>query len=435
LEVEWVTAPELISDSAKVLLIPIDASRTKRWEDLPLQTRLPTVALLLGSLALVEAAEVRLTRSGFHECLAIEGLTATELGRTLRRAVARTQNIAAAPNDGLPHADALVGPCPRCGAPDQAEFESCTACGEEADTGLAATIAAHSMPENRSRLIGAEHSGYMFEELIQVGSFGAVYRATRHADQLVVAVKVLNLFRDETDETDDTRSRFDREGSIQRKLLHPNIVSVLDRTTVDNRPAIVMEFVPGQSLQQFIESGDAAISSRKSVVRFLELLDGVGFAHRWGIVHRDIKPANILVDDSQEPAVWKLTDFGLAKLKGRAGTTRVGEVLGTARYMAPEQISNAGKTDERADVYSLAGCIFELLSGSAPFPHKSDIRAMVAQLRDDPGHVSDLNPGIPRTIGDVVQRGLTKEPENRYRTCSAFGTALRRAMRETWPAS
>lgn len=202
---------------------------------------------------------------------------------------------------------------------------------------------------------------------------------------------------------------------------------MLDRITVASRPGVVMEFVGGPTLRDHIDTGIPIRSPKSTLLQFIDLLDGVAFAHRWGVVHRGIKPENILIDTRQTPPVWKLTDFGLAKLRGSSRVTQAGEVLGTARYMAPEQI--AGETDHRADLYSLACCVAEVLTGTAPFTHDSDVRTMVAQLNEAAAHISDLNPEIPRGVGDVVARALSKEPEERFATCGAVSTALRRATR------
>ena len=152
------------------------------------------------------------------------------------------------------------------------------------------------------------------------------------------------------------------------------------------------------------------------------MADALDHAHRHGLVHRDVKPANVLV---QPDGRVKVTDFGIAKATGTDDLTRTGTVVGTARYLAPEQV-NGETVDARADVYALGLVLYEMLTGRPPFGGDTDIATAVARLTSAPEPIRSLRPEVPRTVEDVVARSLARDPEYRY-------SSARRAARRAAP--
>lgn len=238
------------------------------------------------------------------------------------------------------------------------------------------------------------------------GGMAVVYRArhvelgSEHAIKLLIAVKP------------ELQERLLQEGRIQARLHHPNLVRVHDVLRVDGRPALVMEFVDGPSL-------DAYVASRKLPLEALERLfrgvcAGVAHAHSNGMIHRDLKPANVLVHVVDGVAIPKVTDFGIAKVLelGDSGGTSAGTAMGTPRYMAPEQIRNAKGVDAGADVYALGSMLYELVSGQ-PLVDSVDLVGIYERAMKD--EVPDLGaiPGVPERIVNTVRHALRGERRNR----------------------
>jgi eukaryotic-like serine/threonine-protein kinase len=228
-----------------------------------------------------------------------------------------------------------------------------------------------------------------------------------------VAVKRLR-----TDAPEESLTRFRREARLGATLNHPNFVSVYDTIATDDCALIVMEYVPGQSLEELAERGPM---DPEEVVAILEgAADAMDHAHKQGVVHRDIKPANILV---REDGTVKLADLGIARAVDATQITAEGKVIGTAAYMAPERFQAAGSGGPASDVYSLAAVAYELLSGSsAEAPggggHAPDRRALAARW-----------PGAPSGVFSVVLRGLSEDPVRRQSSAGEFVEELQDALR------
>jgi eukaryotic-like serine/threonine-protein kinase len=231
-----------------------------------------------------------------------------------------------------------------------------------------------------------------------------------------VAVKLLlpELAVDEA-----LRVRFRNEAIAAAKLTHPGIVATYDTGDDDGTAYIVMELVEGKTLRSLIdEQGRLAVHDAVDIST--QVADALEHAHRQGLVHRDIKPANVLV---QSDGRVKVTDFGIAKAAGGDDLTRTGTVVGTARYLAPEQV-NGHPVDGRADVYALGLILYEMLAGSAPFGGDSDMATAVARLTNTPEPVRTARPEVSRPLEDVVARSLARDPEYRYPSAQAFKDAL-----------
>jgi len=258
---------------------------------------------------------------------------------------------------------------------------------------------------------------YVVEELIGEGGIAQVWRATHVELDTTVALKVLMWRRKRLAE------RLLQEGRIQAKLRNPHVVTVTDVVRHDGQVALVMEYVSGMPL-------DAAIASRggfgldEGLQLAAQILAGVAAAHRLEILHRDLKPANILLDQHAGRVMAKVTDFGIAKVVRDASEkgTRTGAIMGTPGYIAPEQAIDASSVDARADVFSAAAIIYEMLAGVPAFPHsEGDISATSAGLKTP---LSEILGGCPEGVCKSLQKALKPYPEARHATADAFAAAL-----------
>jgi hypothetical protein len=243
-------------------------------------------------------------------------------------------------------------------------------------------------------------------ELLGQGGMGAVYKARQpHLDRLV-ALKVLSprLAADPS-----FAERFTREALVLARLSHPHIVTLHDVGEAGGWRYLVMEYVPGATLRQVLRTG--AFSAREALALVPQLCDALDYAHAQGVVHRDLKPENILLDDRGQA---RIADFGLAKLGGAGdpGITRTGQVLGTAAYMAPEQMAGTGEVDHRADLFALGVVIYEMLTGELP----------VGRFAPPSRRVQ-----VDVRLDEVVLRALERTPEQRWQSAGevrrAFGAA------------
>ena len=234
-----------------------------------------------------------------------------------------------------------------------------------------------------------------------------------------VAVKILraDLAADE-----GTRARFRHEAIAAARLSHPNIVSTYDTGDDDGIAYIVMELIEGTTLRHLIdEHGGLPVAD---VIRIgKQVADALDAAHRAGLVHRDVKPANVLVPPA---GPVKVTDFGIAKAAGADDLTRTGTVMGTARYLAPEQV-NGRPTDPRTDVYALGLLIYEALCGHPPFGGDTEIATAMARLTTSAPAVRAERPEVSQALDDVIHRCLARQPSARFGSAAAVRDALDRA--------
>ncbi len=249
------------------------------------------------------------------------------------------------------------------------------------------------------------------------GGMGTVFEAEDTRLNQTVAVKVVRSL--ELDE--ESLARFEREGQTLTKLSHPNIVSILDTGCEDEVHFIVMEYITGQNLKDFIASQpehcvdtEIALDITRQISRALK------HAHSRGILHRDIKPANIVVSDDNQA---KLMDFGVAKSMGLTTLTQTGDVVGTAAYMAPEQA--LGETlDARLDLYSLGCVLFEMVVGQRPFPGKNAARLIYSHVNHTPSlpvrAVVDISPALE----EMIFKLLAKDPNQRYQSAAEVIEAI-----------
>jgi len=252
------------------------------------------------------------------------------------------------------------------------------------------------------------------------GAMGVVYKGYDPAIQRHVALKVIRKADLDPADAAAVLERFKREAQAVGKLHHPNIVAIYDYGEDDDFAFIAMELVTGRALREHIRSG-----YRPELKEFPEilihLLEGLEYSHIQGVVHRDIKPANVLISDM---GVAKISDFGIARIEA-SHLTKMGEVLGTPFYMAPEQFS--GSADERSDIYSAAVIVYEVLTGRRPFDG-AGAPLMRKILEEMPPPPSGLEPRLPREIDAVLMKALAKEPTERYRNARQFAGALLQAF-------
>jgi serine/threonine protein kinase len=271
---------------------------------------------------------------------------------------------------------------------------------------------------------------YQIADEIGHGAMGVVYKAFDPAIGRTVAIKTIHL----TELTDlDAGQRIERlmrEAQSAGTLSHPNIVTVYDVLQQDEFAYIVMEFVPGPSLEEILHT--QKLPPRDELLLYLrQMAEALDYAHRKGIVHRDVKPANIIISEpaSSGERIAKIAGFGVATPVSDE-ITHSGSLTGAPSYMSPEQIAG-DSVDGRSDQFSLAVVVYELLSGVKPFAGET-LPALVHSIcTDDPTPIEQLNTALSPTVGKVMMRALSKRPEDRFPSVSDFVGALSIALAES----
>ncbi len=228
----------------------------------------------------------------------------------------------------------------------------------------------------------------------------------------------------------EIRRRFTAEARVLASLDHPHVVPVYDFVEREDVCLLVMEFLPGGTLRSRVVAA-GGFTAPHAVAVTLACTSGLSAAHRRGILHRDVKPENMLFATS---GALKVADFGIAKVIGGPGTaiTKLGEVIGTPAYIAPEQVRGGGLSPA-TDMYAVATMLYELLSGHLPFTAEGDDLALLFKhAYEKPISLRDVAPGLPDGLATVVMRGLATEPADRFATAEDFGVALAEACAEAW---
>lgn len=267
---------------------------------------------------------------------------------------------------------------------------------------------------------------YVINALLGQGGMSAVYKANDPNLKRVVAVKLIHSHL----ATDPSFViRFEEEATAVARLRHPNIVQVFDFNSDGGVYYMVLEFIPGETLQEHLKRLNK--SGRKmpieDAIRYtVNICDAMGYAHKQGIIHRDIKPANIMLDVHGQAI---LMDFGIVKILGGDSHTATGAVVGTARYMSPE-IIRAEVPDQRSDIYSLGITLYEMLSGDTPFNSDSAMSLMMMHMKEPVPDLSLVRPELPSALIKVVQKSLEKEAKDRYSSAAEMAAALKRVLAE-----
>ena len=260
---------------------------------------------------------------------------------------------------------------------------------------------------------------YAIERLLGLGGMGSVYLARDLTLDRPVAIKIINQ---DVASHPGLRERFLQEARTVAKLRHPNIVPVYAAGEARGMLYFVMEFVPGESLRD-VMTREKRVDSERGTRILREVALALGHAHGHGLVHRDVKPENILID--QESGAARLTDFGVARaFESDGALTQAGMVLGSPRYMSPEQASGDRVIDGRSDLYSLALVGYEMLAG-VPVVESSTVAGMlVKHITESPTPLGTRVPDIPAHLATAMDRGLAKDPAARWQTGEAFAEAV-----------
>lgn len=250
---------------------------------------------------------------------------------------------------------------------------------------------------------------YEIQEIIGVGGMSVVYKAYDNVDDRIVAVKIL---KDEFLTNDDFVRRFKNESKAIALLSHPNIVKVYDVSFGEKLQYIVMEYVDGITLKEYIQKQNA-ITWNDALFFTTQILRALQHAHDKGIVHRDIKPQNIiLLSDGS----IKVADFGIARFSRSDTKTLTDTAIGSVHYISPEQ-AKGEFTDEKADIYSVGVVLYEMLAGKVPFEADNAVSVALMQLQNDAKKLTEINPDIPLGLEQICIHAMQKNPDDRY--CSA----------------
>ena len=263
---------------------------------------------------------------------------------------------------------------------------------------------------------------YEVQEIIGVGGMSVVYKAYDNIDDRVVAVKIL---KDEFAKNEDFKRRFKNESKVIALLSHPNIVKVYDVNFGERLQYIVMEYIDGITLKEYINK-QGAITWNDALFFMTQILKAVQHAHDKGIVHRDIKPQNIILLANGN---IKVADFGIARFSRSDTKTLTEEAIGSVHYIAPEQ-AKGEPTDEKADIYSLGVVLYEMLSGLVPFDADSAISVALMHVQADPKRLTEINPEIPMGLEQICAHAMQKNPLDRYQTANEMLIDIERIIKK-----
>lgn len=279
---------------------------------------------------------------------------------------------------------------------------------------------------------------YRLLELVGQGGMGKVYRVVDLNDNSIAAVKVMhNHLKSDA----SSRLRFEREARLAVGLKHANVLEVTNYGLTDeNEPFIVMEFLVGESLDEFIQRRKPPLAASMLVPIFMQICAGLHYAHQSGVVHRDMKPSNImLIEDTNSDRLHvKIVDFGIAKVCKTTGEvcptsgkpldlsiTQPGEIFGSPLYMSPEQCFGE-EVNCRSEVYSLGCMMFESLTGTAPLRGKNARETFLQRMSGQAPRLSDIYPegAFPKQLENIISRCLQRDPEDRFESVANLSIAL-----------
>ncbi len=255
-------------------------------------------------------------------------------------------------------------------------------------------------------------------EKLGEGGMGVVYKALDVTLGRIVALKFISASA-AADES--MKQRLMHEAKACAALNHPNITTIYEFVQTEEHQFIAIEFIEGKTLDFVLEAKPFALEEVLSLA--LQLLDGLEAAHRKGIIHRDLKASNIMLDSDDRV---KIMDFGLAKLAQGSMLTQAGSTVGTAAYMSPEQ-AKGETTDHRTDIYSLGVVLYQLLTGTLPFPHAHHLAILYAVVNEDPKPPKQLNPAIPDQLEKIVLKAMAKIPAERFQSCGEMAQGILQA--------
>lgn len=251
---------------------------------------------------------------------------------------------------------------------------------------------------------------YEIQEIIGVGGMAVVYKAYDNQENRIVAIKIL---KEEFVSNEEFLRRFKNESKAIAMLSHPNIVRVFDVSFGDLIQYIIMEYIEGITLKEYIER-QGSLRWKDAVHFTLQILKALQHAHDKGIIHRDVKPQNIMV---LSDGTIKVTDFGIARLARSEQRTITDKAIGSVHYISPEQ-ARGERTDERADIYSVGVMLYEMLTGKLPFQAESAVSVAIMQLQREPQLPTEINGSIPLGLEQITMHAMQKNPERRYQSAA-----------------
>jgi eukaryotic-like serine/threonine-protein kinase len=267
-------------------------------------------------------------------------------------------------------------------------------------------------------------AGYQIRKRIGVGGFGAVYLAERESDKTKVAIKIM-LARVAVDE--DARRKFAQEINLLKGLSHKHVVTVLDSGSAGSAFYFVMEFCPGGSVADYMETTGGVLKPSTALPIMRQALDGLAFAHGRGIVHRDLKPSNILLSGTPASPLAKIADLGLAKnfeKAGFSGMTVTGAYAGTPLFMPKEQLLNFKYVKPVSDVWSIGATFYNMLTGQTPRDYPKGCDPMEVILRGEIIPIGSRLPDLPPGLASVIDKAIQAKPGDRYQDAKEMLDAL-----------
>lgn len=269
------------------------------------------------------------------------------------------------------------------------------------------------------KYIGKRLDGrYEIHELIGVGGMANVYRCNDTVDDREVAIKIL---KDEYLNNEEFIRRFKNESKAIAMLSHPNIVKVYDVSFGDMIQYIVMEYIDGITLKEYIDM-QGVIEWKDALHLTTQILKALQHAHECGIVHRDIKPQNIML---LQDGTIKVTDFGIARFSDKSTRTMTDQAIGSVHYIAPEQ-ARGEVTDGKTDIYSVGVMFYEMLTGKLPFDSDSAVTIALMQLQSTPKMPREVNPAIPVGLEQITMKAMKKQPSDRYSSAAEMLSDIER---------
>lgn len=264
---------------------------------------------------------------------------------------------------------------------------------------------------------------FVIESELGRGGMGVVYRAWDQHRQQRVAIKALDYQQVNPSELAEVKARFEREARMSLQLKHPHIVDVQDFIESANQDYLVMEYLEGQTLNDYLK-GNLRISGKQLFQLLIQICDGLNFAHQQGVIHRDIKPDNLFITQDLRA---KIMDFGIARqnnVEHYLLTTQPGIMMGTLNYMSPEQLHDTASVDQRTDIFSLGVVLYEVFTGKVPFAAASMGQTIMQIMNTEALLPSVHNPRIPAALESMIMKALHKRRGQRFQSCQDIASVL-----------
>jgi serine/threonine-protein kinase len=261
---------------------------------------------------------------------------------------------------------------------------------------------------------------YKYIDKIGKGAFGTVLLME---DTVVDERLILKFLNPNVAEDEEVMKRFVHELRYSRKITHQNVIRIYDFLFIQGNYAISMEYFPSHTLGAEIVN-EKPVELKRAIRFGIDMCTGMIVAHQVGIVHRDLKPANVLINDA---GLLKIVDFGVAAAhrEGDTQLTKTGYVIGSPKYMAPEQILGK-KVDERADVYAVGVMLYEMLTGVPPYARGDHMSVMYQHVQGRARAPCEINPALPKELGELIMRAMAVDKTKRYQNMEELRTALQR---------